>query len=243
MRTLFLTALGVLCLTACQTTEKVTDDAAEGVEDAADATAQVARGAADTAEDAAQDAARGAEDAGQAVVDAAGSAWSAARDVFDEDEAAYAVALVRPTTAPGAGAQGTVSLRESDGGLMVSLSLSGLRPGPHAVHVHENPACGPGEDGTPGGAAGGHWDPLDSDEHGAPTDPLDAKHLGDFGNFEAGPDGTAEVVVAVAPFPTEEVGVTGHAVIVHEGRDDLASDPAGDAGSRVGCGVLEARDL
>ena len=223
MRTLFLLSLGACFLTACQTTEEVADDAAAGVEDAAQAGADVA---ADTYD---------------IVTDAAGDTWNATTDVFDDDDSAYAVALVRPTSASGASAQGTVSFRESDGGIVVAVSLSGLRPGPHAVHVHENAACGRGEDGTPGGAAGGHWDPLDSGDHGAPTASLDNKHLGDFGNFEAEADGTAEVVVAVAPFPTEEFSVVDHAVIVHEGRDDLSTDPAGAAGTRVGCGITEGR--
>lgn len=223
MRSLSLFAVALLGLTACQTTDRATDRAAEGVEDAADGTVDVARGAAD------------------AVEDAAGAVFGAASDVFDDDDSAYAAAVVRPTSAPGASAQGTVSFRESDGGIVLALSLSGLRPGPHAVHVHQNPACGPGDDGTPGAAAGGHWDPVNSMDHGAPTDELDDKHLGDFGNFDVEADGTANVVVAVAPFPTAEYSVAGHAVMIHQGRDDLESDPAGDAGTRVGCGVIEAR--
>jgi len=78
-------------------------------------------------------------------------------------------------------------------------------------------------------------------DHGAPTEDLDSKHLGDFGNFEVEPDGTADVVVAVSPFPTEEYSVADHAVVIHQGRDDLETDPAGDAGARVGCGVIEGR--
>jgi Cu-Zn family superoxide dismutase len=223
MRSLSLFAVALLGLSACQSAERATDRAAEGAEDAADATVDVARGAAD------------------AVEDAAGAVFGTVADVFDDDDSAYAAAVVRPTSAPGASAQGTVSFRESDGGLMVAISLSGLRPGPHAIHVHENAACGPGEDGTPGGAAGGHWDPLETMDHGAPTEDLDDKHLGDLGNFEAEADGTADMVVAISPFPTAEYNVAEHAVMIHEGRDDLETDPGGDAGTRVGCGVIEAR--
>ena len=212
MRPLLLIAAG-LVLAACQSTERAADQAAEGLEDAADA-----------------------------VEDAAGAVYRSAADVLDDDDAPYAAAVVRPTTAPGAAAQGTARFRESDGGVVLALSLSGLRPGPHAVHVHENAECGPGDDGTPGGAAGGHWDPLDTEDHGGPSEDLENRHLGDFGNFEAEADGTADVVVTAGPFPTADYSVAGHAVVIHEGRDDLESDPAGDAGTRVGCGVIEPRN-
>ena len=213
MRFFSLLALGALALGACQTAERAADTTADAAETAA-----------------------------EAVEDAAGSVYRSAADVFDEDGAPYAVALVRPTTAPSAMAQGTARFRESDGGVVLGLSLSGLQPGPHAVHVHQNAQCGPGADGTPGGAAGGHWDPLDTMEHGAPSDDVEEKHLGDFGNFEVAQDGTADVVVTSGPFPTGDYSVAGHAVIIHQGRDDLETDPAGDAGTRVGCGVIEPRN-
>ena len=210
-----------LALGACQTAERT-------AEDAADATVTVARGAAD------------------AVEDAAGMAYRSAADLFDSDDATYAAAVVRPTSAPGSRAQGTVTMRESDGGLMVSVSLSGLSPGPHAVHIHENPACGMGDaddDGRmePGGAAGGHWDPLGTMDHGASSEDLDDKHLGDLGNVTANANGTAEATFAVAPFPTAEYSVAGRSVIVHSGRDDLETDPGGGSGMRIACGVIEGR--
>lgn len=215
MRTLLF--LAALTLGACSTAERVADDAVT-----------VARGAAD------------------AVEDAAGAVYGSAADLFDEDDATYAAALVRPTTAPNTLAQGTVTFRESDGGLMVSVSLSGLQPGTHAVHIHETPDCGPGDadgDGRdePGGAAGGHWDPLDSGDHGASSEDLSDKHLGDLGNVEAGADGRAQATFAVSPFPTAEYSVADRAVMVHRGADDLESDPGGDAGARVGCGIIEGR--
>ena len=190
-----------------------------------------------------QTAERAAVTVAEGVEDAAGAVYNSAADLFEGDgsDAVYAAALVRPTTAPGSTVQGTATFRESDGGLVVALSLRGLAPGTHAVHIHENPECGPGDDGTPGGAAGGHWDPLDSEDHGASDEDLDNKHLGDLGNVEAEADGTAEVVFAVSPFPTEEYSVAGRAVMVHSGRDDLESDPGGNAGARIGCGVIEGR--
>lgn len=210
-----------LALGACQSAERA-------AEDAADATATVARGAAD------------------AVEDAAGMTYSAVRDVFDDDDMTTAAALVRPTSAPGSDVQGVVRFHEMDGGLMVMVSLSGLPPGPHAVHIHENAACGDGDsddDGMmePGGAAGGHWDPLMTMDHGAASEDLDDKHVGDLGNVTVGADGTVETSMTIETFPVDDYDVAGHALMVHAGRDDLESDPGGNAGTRVGCGVIEAR--
>lgn len=227
----------VASLAGCQTTERVADTAAEGVEDGADAVVKVGRVAADAAGDAAGMAAG-------AVTDAAGSVYRAGRDLFDSDPEASDVALIRPTSSASQ-VQGTVRFRESDGTLMAIVSLRGLAPGPHGFHVHQNALCGKGDadnDGTmePGGAAGGHWDPMDTNNHGAPTAAMRAKHLGDMGNLTASADGTAEATITVAGFPSDR-RLAGHAVIVHSGRDDLATDPGGDAGSRVGCGVIEGR--
>ena len=104
-------------LTACETTENVADTAIDGIEDGAEAVADVAVDAAD------------------AVADAAGSVYNTAEDVFTDDPDVTDVALVRPTSAPGAEAQGTVRFREEGDGLQVMVSLSGLTPGP-ARHPH-----------------------------------------------------------------------------------------------------------
>ena len=201
-----------LSLAACQTAERAANTAAEGVEDAADA-----------------------------VADAAGATYNAVEDVFDDDDMTTAAALVRPTSAPGSTVQGVVRFHEMDGGLMVMVSLSGLRPGRHGLHIHQNPACGPGPDGTPGGAAGGHWDPMGTGDHGAPGDPVDEKHLGDLGNVTASASGTVETTMTIDNFPVGEHDVAGHAVMVHQMGDDRETDPGGDAGTRVGCGVIAER--
>ena len=225
-RTLFFLAV-LASLSACQTTEDVANTAVDGVEDGAQAVA----GAASTA-------------AG-AVADAAGATYGAARDVFDDDPDLTAAAIVRPTSAAGAQAQGTVRFRQDGDELEVMVSLSGLDPGRHGIHVHENPSCGMGDadgDGQmePGGAAGGHWDPLGTMDHGAAGEDLDDKHLGDLGNVTASADGTAQATFTVSPFPNDQ-DVAGHAVIVHAEADDRESDPGGESGARVGCGVVEGR--
>lgn len=217
----------VVSLGACETTERVADTAAEGIEDGAEAVAGVAVDVAD------------------AVADAAGTVYDTAEDVFTDDPDATAVALVRPTSAPGASAQGTVRFRESGDGLTVAVSLQGLTPGEHGFHVHTNPSCDAADsdgDGRPdpAGAADGHWDPLSTMDHGAPNNPLEAKHVGDFGNVTVGADGTVETTVTV-PNVTDEYAMAGHAVVVHSGTDDLETGPSGDSGTPMGCGVIEGR--
>ena len=127
------------------------------------------------------------------------------------------------------------------------VSLRGLDPGMHGIHIHQNAACGPADtdnDGMmePAGAAGGHWDPLNTNDHGAPAeDMMDDKHLGDLGNIEVGADGMVETTLTVPNFDTSRYNVAGHAVVIHGGRDDLETDPAGDSGTPQGCGVIESR--
>ena len=219
---LSLLAAGLTALPACQTTEDV----------------------ADAAEDVAEGAAGLASDAAGAVADAAGATWDAATDLFDDDT--DAAALVRPTTDPGASAEGTVRFMTMGDDLMVTVSLRGLAPGAHGLHVHQNPSCAAADtdgDGQmePAGASGGHWDPLTTNDHGAPTEDAQDKHKGDLGNVTAGADGTVETTITVEDFDPAAYPVAGHAVVVHSGRDDLETDPSGGAGTPQGCGVIEGR--
>lgn len=239
MRFIFFLTAAALTLAACQTTEEAADTAAEGVEDGTDAVADVARGAADAAEDAAGMAA-------DAVSDAAGATWSAAAALFDDDPDVDAAVVVRPTTAPGTQVEGTVRFLYEGDDLVAQVSLRGLRPGAHGMHIHQNPSCAPADsdgDGAPdpAGAAGGHWDPLGSNDHGAPDEDADDKHLGDLGNITAGSDGTVEATVTIEDFDPSAYPVSGRALVVHSGRDDLETDPSGDSGTPHGCGVIEAR--
>ena len=151
------------------------------------------------------------------------------------------------------GVAGTVRLSEHADGLRVTYDLGGLAPGPHGLHVHENASCAPADhddDGTveAAGAAGGHYDPLGTMNHAGPSnsDPA-SRHLGDLGNITAGSDGEAsgEKTVAGLRLSGTLSGASysflaGRAIIVHSGQDDLQSDPGGNSGDRVGCGLLQA---
>lgn len=217
----------LLLLPACSTTEEAADTTVQTGEDAAEATV-------DAVEEAGETTGEVAEDVAEFVVDAAGESYDAVEDVFDTESDADAAALVRPTMA--GTVQGTVAFEESDEGLFVSVSLRGLEPNTeHGFHIHQNPDCTPAED------AGGHWDPMNTNNHGAPTDDMSDKHLGDLGNIDIAADGTVESTFTVPNFPADEYDVAGHALVLHGGQDDLETDPAGDAGTRVGCGIIEGR--
>jgi Cu-Zn family superoxide dismutase len=229
--TLFLLALGLFALPACQTAENVADTTGEVAENAVATTADGARVVADV------------------VSDAAGGAYRRTADLFDgddSDDVLYA-ALVRPTGAPGASVQGSVRMMEDGDALVVELSLRDLAPGStHGFHVHRDGSCDMADvddDGTmePGGAAGPHWDPMNTNTHGAPTDPLTRRHAGDFGNITADANGRVVTTLRVPDLDPGEVDFAGHAVMVHGGRDDLTSQPSGAAGARIGCGVIEGR--
>lgn len=142
-----------------------------------------------------------------------------------------AVAVIYPTE--GNDIEGTVTFTQTDEGVMVQAVVSGLEAeSMHGFHIHQYGDCR-ASDGT---SAAGHFDPMDM-PHGAPT--AEQRHVGDMGNLPAGADGVAEIEYND---PVIELNgpnsIMGRGVIVHAGRDDLESQPTGDAGSRLGCGVI-----
>jgi Cu-Zn family superoxide dismutase len=143
-----------------------------------------------------------------------------------------AVAEISPTE--GHDTAGTVEFSAEGDTVRLEGRITGLEPGAHGLHIHANGDCSAPD----ASSAGGHYSP-DDDPHGSPRDLPDKHHVGDLGNIVAGEDGTADVV---AEDPEMQLSgpesVIGKAVIVHEGRDDLESQPSGDAGARVGCGVI-----
>ena len=156
--------------------------------------------------------------------------------------AASAVADLAPTDSTSDAPAGRVEFIEVDGGVEVRYNLTGLSgAGPFGFHVHENGDCGPDSTGTPGGAAGGHFNPMAS-PHGAPGREATVRHAGDLGNVTPGADGAAvgTLTDSVLAFsgPTSLVG---RAVVLHAQADDLRTQPTGDAGGRVACGIIEAR--
>ncbi len=143
------------------------------------------------------------------------------------------VALVKGTT-PESKVSGTVTFHDMKGGLHVSVQLTGLTPGDHAFHIHEFGSC---ED--VGKAAGSHYNPLSSPHGFLPKDGMHKAHSGDMGNILAAADGSAslEVMLPRVTLAEGKYTVAGRAVIVHEKKDDF-SQPVGNAGGRVGCGII-----
>jgi Cu-Zn family superoxide dismutase len=155
--------------------------------------------------------------------------------------ASYATARLDPLGE--SSATGTVTFTETEEGLLVEYDLVGLELGEHGFHVHENGACGRGDDGTPGGAAGGHFNPLGS-PHGSPEADRESRHIGDLGNVTSERGGVTGGV-ARGQFVDPLLSLSGptsiidRAMILHQGQDDLTSQPSGDAGDRIACGVVQ----
>ncbi len=141
-----------------------------------------------------------------------------------------AVCVLHPTE--GNNVTGVVTFTKTDTGIKVVADLQGLTEGKHGFHIHQYGDC-TAPDGT---SAGGHFNPENT-KHGAPSDA--ERHVGDLGNIEAGEDGTAhlEMTDSMISFSGEH-SIIGRGIIVHAGEDDLVSQPTGDAGARVACGVI-----
>lgn len=135
-------------------------------------------------------------------------------------------------------ARGSAKVTEAADGLHVTVRASGLTPGLHAVHVHTTGLCTP-PDFT---SAGGHWNPTG--RHHGKDNPA-GMHMGDLPNMSVGADGTGQMDYVI-PGGMLRGGATplldadGAAVVIHAQADDNMSDPAGNAGARVACGVLTA---
>ncbi|WP_081211556.1 superoxide dismutase family protein [Salegentibacter sediminis] len=131
---------------------------------------------------------------------------------------------------------GEVVFTQEDGEVSMTALITGLPEGEHAIHIHENGDCS--EDGS---AAGGHWNPTD-EKHGKWGD-AEGYHKGDIGNFTTDSNGNGTITMSTDEWcigcGDEEKDILGKSVIVHDGVDDFTSQPSGNAGTRVGCGVIE----
>ncbi len=127
---------------------------------------------------------------------------------------------------------GTVTFTKSDSGVVVVADIKGLTPGKHGFHVHEYGDCS----ALDAKSAGGHFNP-ENKKHAGPNDP--ERHAGDLGNIVAGPDSTAHFQGTDALLTLNgKHSIIGRAIIVHAGEDDLTSQPSGNSGARVACGVI-----
>jgi Cu-Zn family superoxide dismutase len=130
-------------------------------------------------------------------------------------------------------ARGSVLFKKEGESVRVEIELEGLTPGAHGLHVHEHGDCS-APDAT---SAGGHFNP-EGKPHGAPTDAQ--RHVGDLGNVTADASGRVSVVLTDSVIALEGPNsIVGRAVVIHEKADDLKSQPSGDAGARLACGVIQ----
>ena len=132
---------------------------------------------------------------------------------------------------------GTVVLSQTAGGVKIDVNLAQLPAGTHAFHLHAVGKC----EVPDFKSAGGHFNPTGK-QHG--KDNPNGPHAGDMFNFEVGADGTAKFS-AVNTAVTLEAGANslfhegGTAFVIHEKADDYKTDPAGNAGNRIACGVIQ----
>ncbi len=130
-------------------------------------------------------------------------------------------------------AKGTLTVMPMGSGIHFRGTLSGLAPGKHGFHIHETGDCSAPD----AASAGGHFNP-DNKPHGAPDAP--EHHAGDLGNITADASGNATVDMHVngLTLASGANSVIGKALIVHAAPDDLKTQPTGNAGARVACGVI-----
>ncbi len=134
------------------------------------------------------------------------------------------------------GVTGNVLFTEDKGVVTMITVLEGLTEGTHAIHLHEKADCSSPD----GKSSGGHWNPT-AQPHGEWGDSK-GYHKGDIGNLEADANGNATKTFYTAQWcigcgdPAKDI--LGKAIIVHQGADDLTSQPTGNAGGRVSCGGI-----
>ncbi|MCW5689696.1 MAG: superoxide dismutase family protein [Pseudolabrys sp.] len=155
--------------------------------------------------------------------------------------AAALPAAAQTATAPLKDAQGkevgSANLTQTPRGVLINVAVKGLPPGEHAFHVHAVGKCEP-----PFTSAGGHFNP-DNKKHGLMA--ADGAHAGDMPNLHIPQSGdlTIEVLNAAVTLekgkPNSLLDNDGSALVIHAGTDDYKTDPTGDAGGRIACGVVQ----
>lgn len=152
---------------------------------------------------------------------------------MEEQKEVSASALLQPRS--GSKVSGSLKFTQIGDVVRVTGEISGHSKGPKGFHIHEKGDCSAAD----GMSTGGHFNP-DKSKHGGPYDPV--KHAGDLGNIVFNAEGVAQVNFTVGDISVSKDapnGIIGRAVIVHAAVDDMKTDPTGNAGGRVACGVIQ----
>jgi len=166
-------------------------------------------------------------------------AYSVAQDNINNESTAMPDHLGAPNTAvcvvyptQGSKVTGTVMFTKVSGGIKVVADIKGLSKGKHGFHIHEVGDCSSAD----GNAAGAHFNPM-AKSHGSPMDAM--RHEGDLGNIEADESGKAHLEYVDKTISFEGANsIIGRSVIVHQNEDDFKTQPTGNAGARLACGVI-----
>jgi Cu-Zn family superoxide dismutase len=132
---------------------------------------------------------------------------------------------------------GTATFVPSAGGVRIDVNVSQLPPGPHGIHIHAVGKC----EGPDFKTAGGHFNPANK-KHG--RDNPAGPHNGDLPNLEVGPDGKAttsllDTNVTLSDGPNSLFPEGGTSIVIHASQDDYKTDPSGNSGARIACGVIQ----
>jgi superoxide dismutase, Cu-Zn family len=148
-----------------------------------------------------------------------------------EGKTQKATCVLSPTQ--GNNVSGSVTFTKVKEGVKVVADIQGLSKGKHGFHIHDKGDCSAPD----ASSAGGHFNP-ESMNHGAPPDMM--RHVGDLGNITADASGKAhyEYVDLMLALDGKN-SIIGKSIIVHEMEDDLVTQPTGNSGKRVACGVIQ----
>lgn len=156
-----------------------------------------------------------------------------------DDEKDVSIETVETEIEPKSGdttLSGTIEVQLKGDKVTLTVKVVGAPPGEHGLHIHQTGDCSAGD----AASAGGHWNPAsDMHDHGNPTG---ESHLGDLGNLTVAADGTGTLTISKDEWTfgdEADTDLVGKAVVVHAKVDDFTTQPTGDSGARIGCGLLE----
>ncbi len=134
---------------------------------------------------------------------------------------------------------GTAKIASTADGVKISVKVSQLAPGDHGIHIHSVGKC----EGPAFTSAGGHFNPT-SAHHGINNAEAPHPHLGDLANLSVGPKGKASATYTITGVTLGDGANSlfhegGTSLVIHAKADDLKSDPSGNSGDRIACGVIE----